>query len=70
MHQLYGLRGGAAAGIADSKLPDMQDRWEQGISNVMAGLSGLNMVNEAVGMHASLLGFSLVSLELANDMLG
>ncbi|CTQ55573.1 trimethylamine:corrinoid methyltransferase [Roseibium album] len=70
MHHFYGLPGGAAAGIADSKLPDMQAGWEQGISNVMAGLSGLNMVYEAVGMHASLLGFCLESLILGNDMLG
>ena len=70
MHQFYGLPGGAAAGIADAKLPDTQAGWEQGISNVMAGLSGLNMVYEAVGMHASLLGFSLESLVLGNDMLG
>jgi trimethylamine--corrinoid protein Co-methyltransferase len=44
MHQFYDLPGGAAAGISDSKLPDMQAGWEQGITNVMAGLSGLNMV--------------------------
>jgi trimethylamine--corrinoid protein Co-methyltransferase len=36
----------------------------------MAGLSGLNMVYEAVGMHASLLGFCKESLVLGNDMLG
>ncbi|MCB1417036.1 MAG: trimethylamine methyltransferase family protein, partial [Nitratireductor sp.] len=35
-----------------------------------AGLSGLNMVYEAVGMHASLLGFSLESLILGDDLLG
>ncbi|MEL7302468.1 MAG: trimethylamine methyltransferase family protein [Pseudomonadota bacterium] len=70
MHQFYGLPGGAAAGIADAKLPDMQAGWEQAISNVMAGLSGLNMVYEAVGMHASLLGFSFESLILGDDMLG
>ena len=70
MHQFYGLPGGAAAGIADSKLPDMQAGWEQGISNVMAGLSGLNMIYESVGMHASLLGFCFESLVLGNDMLG
>jgi trimethylamine--corrinoid protein Co-methyltransferase len=70
MHQHYGLPGGAAAGIADAKLPDMQAGWEQGISNVLAGLSGLNMVYEAVGMHASLLGFCLESLVLGDDMLG
>ncbi len=70
MHRFYGLPGGAAAGIADSKLPDMQAGWEQAVSNVMAGLSGLNMVYEAVGMHASLLGFCLESLILGDDLLG
>lgn len=70
MHQFYGLPGGAAAGIADAKLPDMQAGWEQGISNVLAGVAGLNMVYESVGMHASLLGFSLESLVLGDDMLG
>jgi trimethylamine--corrinoid protein Co-methyltransferase len=70
MHRFYGLPGGAAAGITDSKLPDMQAGWEQGINNVMAGLSGLNMVYEAVGMHASLLGFCLESMILGDDILG
>ncbi len=70
MHHFLGLPGGAAAGIADSKLPDMQAGWEQGISNTMAGLAGLNLVYESAGMHASLLGFSLESLILGNDILG
>ncbi len=69
MHRFYDLPGGAAAGIADSKLPDMQAGWEQAISNVLAGLSGLNMVYEAVGMHASLLGFCLESLVMGDDIL-
>ncbi len=70
MHRFYNLPGGAAAGIADAKMPDMQAGWEQAISNVMAGLSGLNMVYEAAGMHASLLGFSLESLVLGDDLIG
>jgi len=70
MHRFYGLPGGAAAGIADAKLPDMQAGWEQMCSNVMAGLSGLNMVYEAAGMHASLLGFCLESLILGDDLIG
>lgn len=70
MHQYYNLPGGAAAGIADAKLPDMQAGWEQATSNVMAGLSGLNMVYEAAGMHASLLGFCHESLILGNDLIG
>ena len=70
MHRFYNLPGGAAAGISDSKMPDMQAGWEQGITNVLAGLSGLNMVYESVGMHASLLGFCMESLILGDDILG
>ncbi|PPB80463.1 trimethylamine--corrinoid protein Co-methyltransferase [Albidovulum inexpectatum] len=70
MHHFYGLPGGAASGITDSKLPDMQAGWEQGITNVLAGLAGLNMAYETVGMHASLLGFCMESLILGDDILG
>ncbi|WP_299946232.1 trimethylamine methyltransferase family protein [uncultured Ruegeria sp.] len=70
MHHFYDLPGGAAAGASDSKLPDMQAGWEQMCSNVMAGLSGLNMVYEAAGMHASLLGFCHESLILSDDLIG
>lgn len=70
MHRFYDLPGGAPAGIADAKMPDMQAGWEQAISNLSVGLSGLNMVYESVGMHASLLGFSLESLILGDDLLG
>ncbi len=70
MHRFYGLPGGAAAGIGDAKLPDMQAGWEQMCSNVLAGLSGLNMVYEAAGMHASLLGFCMESLILGDDLIG
>jgi trimethylamine--corrinoid protein Co-methyltransferase len=70
MHKYYGIPGGAAAGIADSKMPDMQAGWEQMCSNVMAGLSGCNMIYEAAGMHASLLGFCLESLILGDDLIG
>jgi trimethylamine--corrinoid protein Co-methyltransferase len=70
MHQFYGLPGGAAGGASDSKLPDMQAGWEQMCSNVMAGLAGVNMVYEAAGMHASLLGFCHESLILSDDLIG
>ncbi|MEK9849801.1 MAG: trimethylamine methyltransferase family protein, partial [Candidatus Puniceispirillum sp.] len=70
MLQYYDLPGGAAAGMADAKLPDAQSGYEKGSTLVMAGLSGLNMVYEAAGMHASLLGFCLESLIIDNDMLG
>ena len=70
MHRFYDLPGGAAGGASDSKLPDMQAGWEQMCSNVMAGLSGLNMVYESAGMHASLLGFCHESLILSDDLIG
>ena len=70
MHRYFGVPGGAAAGIADSKLPDMQAGWESAMSNVMAGMAGLNMVYEAAGMHASLLGFCHESLILGDDLIG
>ena len=70
MLQFYDLPGGAAAGMADSKMPDAQSGYEKGTTLVMAGLSGLNMVYEAAGMHASLLGFCLDSLIIDNDLLG
>lgn len=70
MHKFYGIPGGAAAGASDSKMPDMQAGWEQMCSSVMAGLSGLNMVYEAAGMHASLLGFCHESLILGDDIIG
>lgn len=70
MHRFYDLPGGASSGITDSKLPDMQAGWENAITNTLAGLSGLNMCYEAVGMHASLLGFCLESMVLGDDILG
>ncbi len=69
MAQFYDLPGGSAAGMADAKLPDVQSGYEKGITDVMAGLAGLNLVYESAGMHASLLGFCLESLLIDNDML-
>lgn len=70
MGQFYDLPTGAAGGMADAKFPDAQSGAEHGVTSVMAGLAGLNMVYEAAGMYASLLGFSLEGLILDNDMLG
>ena len=70
MARFYNLPAGSAAGMSDSKLPDIQAGYEKGITTAMAGLSGLNMVYEAAGMHGSLMGFCLESLIIDNDMLG
>lgn len=70
MHAFYGVPGGATGGACDSKMPDMQAGWEQMCTNALAGVSGLNMVYEAAGMHASLLGFCHESLILGDDLIG
>ena len=60
MLQHYDLQGGAAAGMADAKMPDAQSGYEKRSMLVMAGLSGLYMAYEAAGMHASCLASVLI----------
>ena len=70
MGRYYDLPTGIAAGMADSKIPDAQSGFEKGYTLALAGHSGANMVYEAAGMQASLLGFSFEGCTLDNDMLG
>ena len=58
------------AGMTDSKLPDAQSGFEKGINVALAGHAGAAMVHESAGMHASLMGCSLESYVIDNDMLG
>ena len=48
----------------------MRAGWEPGMTNVLAGVAGLNLVYESVGMYASLMGFSPEGMVLGNDLLG
>ncbi len=66
----YDLPSGVAAGMSDSKLPDNQAGYEKGITTVLAGLAGANMVFESAGMLASLIGCSFEAVVIDNDMLG
>ena len=66
----YGLIGGAPASMADSKMPDIQSGYEKGITTVTAGLAGTNLVYEAAGMRASLMGYCMEGLIIDNDILG
>jgi trimethylamine--corrinoid protein Co-methyltransferase len=70
MGHYYDLTVGSAAGMCDSKLPDMQAGYEKGVTAGISAMTGVNMLYEAAGMHASLLGFCLESLLIDNDMLG
>jgi trimethylamine--corrinoid protein Co-methyltransferase len=70
MGHFYKLTVGSAAGMCDSKLPDMQAGYEKGVTAALAAMTGINLLYESAGMHASLLGFCLESLLIDNDMLG
>lgn len=66
----YGLPTSVAAGMTDAKMPDIQSGFEKGITNVLAGMAGANSIGESIGMMASLMGCSLESFVLDDDMLG
>lgn len=70
MGQFYNLTVGSASGMCDSKMPDMQAGYEKGVTAGIAAMTGINLMYESAGMHASLLGFCLESLLIDNDMLG
>ena len=70
MARFYDLPGGVPAGMTDSKVPDAQSGYEKGYTEALLAQAGCNMVYEAAGMHASLLGFCLESLVIDNDMIG
>ncbi|MGH6854643.1 MAG: trimethylamine methyltransferase family protein [Aestuariivirga sp.] len=70
MGHFYNLTVGSPAGMCDSKLPDMQAGYEKGVTAGISAMTGVNLMYESAGMHASLLGFCLESLLIDNDMLG
>ena len=70
MGHFYDLTVGSASGMCDAKLPDMQAGYEKGVTAGIAAMTGLNLMYESAGMHASLLGFCMESLLIDNDMLG
>ena len=70
MANFYQLTGGTASGMTDSKVPDGQAGAEKALNHALVGNSGANLIYESAGMHASLLGFSLESLVIDNDIIG
>ena len=70
MASFYDLTGGTASGMTDSKIPDAQSGAEKALNHALVGNSGANMIYESAGMHASLLGYSLESLIIDNDIIG
>ncbi|MFQ5955457.1 MAG: trimethylamine methyltransferase family protein, partial [Kiloniellales bacterium] len=66
----YDLTGAVAAAMTDSKIPDAQAGYEKGYTLALAAQAGANLIYEAAGMHASLLGCCLESLVIDNDIIG
>ncbi len=65
----YDLPSGVAAGMADSKVPDVQAGAEKALTTLLAGLSGANLVYESFGMLASLLACSNEMMVIDNDIM-
>jgi trimethylamine--corrinoid protein Co-methyltransferase len=70
LSRFYDLTGGTASGMTDSKMPDAQCGSERAYNHALVGNSGANLIYESAGMMASLMGFSLESLMIDNDIIG
>ncbi len=70
MGRYYNLPTSSIAGITDSKIPDAQHGYEKNLAVSLAAHAGSNLITQACGMQASLLGASLESYVIDNDMLG
>jgi len=70
MGRYYDLPTSSIAGITDAKIADAQHGYEKNLAVSLAAHAGCNLVTQACGMQASLLGCSLESYVVDNDMLG
>jgi trimethylamine--corrinoid protein Co-methyltransferase len=70
MGNYFDLPTGTACGMTDAKLPDFQAGAERAYTLSCAATSGANIIYEAAGMYASLLGVCPESMLMDNDVLG
>ena len=70
MGRYYGLAVSSIAGYSDSKVHDAQAGYEKNLSVALAAHAGCNVISHACGTLASLLGSSIESFIIDNDMLG
>ncbi|MEM7224511.1 MAG: trimethylamine methyltransferase family protein [Pseudomonadota bacterium] len=70
MARYYDIPCAVSAGMTDAKMPDFQAGYEKGYTELLSALAGANLIYEAAGMYGSLLGCSLESFVLDNDMIG
>ncbi|MEM7293964.1 MAG: trimethylamine methyltransferase family protein [Pseudomonadota bacterium] len=70
MGKFYGLMTSSMAGMTDAKTPDTQHGYEKCHGLTLAANAGVNVLTQASGLQASLLGCSFESYVIDNDMLG
>ena len=70
MAQFYGLPNSTIAGATDSKVPDAQSGYEKCLTVTLALQAGADIITQAAGAQASLMGASLEAYIIDNDMLG
>ena len=70
MGNYYGFANSTIAGATDSKIADAQSGYEKALAVTLAAQAGSNLVTQASGMQASLMGCALESYVIDNDMLG
>lgn len=70
MGRYYDLPTSSIAGYTDSKVHDAQAGYEKNLSVSLAAHAGCNIITHSCGTLASMLGCSLESFVIDNDMLG
>lgn len=70
MANFYGLPNSCIAGATDSKVADAQSGYEKATTITLAAHAGCNLITQAAGMHASLMGCAFESFVIDDDMLG
>jgi len=70
MARYYGLPSSTIAGATDSKIPDAQSGYEKCLTISQTVQAGANIITQAAGAQAALMGISLAAMVIDNDMLG
>ena len=70
MMRYYNLPNSSIAGASDSNIPDYQAGYEKALSIATSAQSGSNLITQASGMLSGLMGVSLESFILDNELCG
>jgi trimethylamine--corrinoid protein Co-methyltransferase len=70
MARHYGLPNSTIAGATDAKIADAQAGFEKALNVSLAVQAGCNIITQACGVQASLMGASFEAYVIDNDMLG